>query len=1033
MTHRPRFNVADVVRRRSAPEQLGVIRAVLPNEQLDEQLYKVQLGTQSRTVSERDLELLPDEADSWADLLDHRTEGAATFQKLLTFERLRRPPSRVATSFGTARAKLLPYQFKPLLKFLDNPNQRILIADDVGLGKTVEAGYILKELKARHGLDRVLVVVPARLRPKWKTELERRFDESFEIVSAKEVRERFIEPYQRGRDLPSFAWIASYESLRGREIIKTLAELQPPIDLVIMDEAHKVRNSDTLQHAMARALAQADAMVLLTATPIQTSREDLFQLLRLMDPQTFERYDVFEAQLQANRPVVQALAAIRQNPPDVEAARGLLMRLKEQPLTQNLTTTEFFSSLLERLDAERLKERRALVDLQRDISELNLTSHVLSRTRKVEVMPDRPVRHASACKVVLTAEERRVYQAIGKIAFLANASSGWGAVMAAMMVFRFAASCLPAAREYCRTKFGQTLDALCGDLEVDTSEENDAPAAAVGMSGIWTGLKGDLETELPVDTKFLRFREALDELWREDARRGAAPRKVIVFSYFRGTLRYLERRLAELRVSTRVIHGLIPVPEREQLIDEFLRNTAIHVLVSSEVGSEGLDLQQASVVINYDLPWNPMVVEQRIGRIDRLGQESPVLTILSLVLSDTIEDRILYRLYERIGIFKETIGEIEPILGEQIERLAVAALRNELTPEEQERQADQAADAFLREQRQGQTLQQQADQLIAGDQAFLDEIQSLIGERRVPAPRELHRFLEEFMGRRYPGSVLPVTTLDKVAEVVLDTRVAIDLLEQVGADPEIRRIASRIQQGAFLATFDADAHMRRPYSELISIHHPLVRLACAFLERDVERLHRAFHLRLAGDGDIACGEYLLAILEFSISGIRARTEIVPVLWSLDNGVPLDADVSRHAFVRLLDQAVGVEALPPLARDEFDQQAHLLKRHLGNVRAEIKTRETTLQAARAARRRATQQATLESKVRAAKQRLHDLEGRQATEFPTRMAKAKLQQEQNRLDAFLRDAGEAAPATIDEREVAIAVVSVVPSVTGVGVAL
>lgn len=1021
------------MRRRSSPEQVGVIRAVLSSDQLDEQLYKVQFGTQSRTVSEHDLEPLREDADPWADLLELRTEGAASFQKLLTFERLRRPPSRVATSFGTARAKLLPYQFKPLLKFLDNPNQRILIADDVGLGKTVEAGYILKELKARHGLERVLVVVPARLRPKWKTELERRFDEWFEIVTAKGVKERFIEPYQRGWDLPSFAWIVSYESLRGREIIKALAELQPPIDLVIMDEAHKVRNSDTLQHAMARALAQADAMVLLTATPIQTSREDLFQLLRLMDPRTFERYDVFEAQLQANRPVVQALAAIRQNPPDVEAARGLLNRLKEQPLTRNLTTTEFFSSLLERLDSERLKERRALVDLQRDISELNLTSHVLSRTRKVEVMPDRPVRNANACKVVLSPEERRVYQAIGKIALLANASSGWGAVMAAMMVFRFAASCLPAAREYCRSRFGQTLDLLRGGLEVDAAEENDATVGAVGMSDIWSDLKGDLEIELQVDTKFLRFREALDELWREDARRGAPPRKVIVFSYFRGTLRYLERRLAELQISTRVIHGLIPVPEREQLIDEFLKSPDIRVLLSSEVGSEGLDLQQASVVINYDLPWNPMVVEQRIGRIDRLGQESPVLTILSLVLSDTIEDRILYRLYERIGIFRETIGEIEPILGQEIERLAVAALRNELTPEEQQRQADQAADAFLREQREGWTLQQQADQLIAGDQAFLDEIQSLIGERRVPSPRELHRFLEEFIARRYPGSVLPAATVDKVGEAVLDTRVAIDLLNHLGSDPEIRRIGSRIQQGAFLATFDGDAHMRRPYSELISIHHPLVRLACALLERDAERLHRTFHLRLSSDGDIAPGKYLLAVLEFSISGIRARTDIVPVLWSIDRGGPLDVDVSRAAFVRLLDQAVSVDDVPAVDSDELERQADMLKRHLGNVQADIKTRETTLQAARAARRRATQQATLESKVRAAKQRLADLETRQAAEFPIRMARAKLRQEQNRLDAFLRDAGEAAPVMIDEREVAIALVSVMPSSAGIGVAL
>ena len=302
MTEGPLFSVGSPVRRRVAPDQVGVVREIVSSEQVEEWLYKVQFGTQTRTVPEQDLEPLPEDTDPWSDLLKGRFEGSETFQKLLTFERLRRPPSRVATTFGTARAKLFPYQFKPLLKFLDNPNQRILIADDVGLGKTVEAGYILKELKARHGLERVLVVVPARLRVKWKTELERRFDETFELVSAQEVKGRFIDPMRRGRDLPTFAWIASYESLRRPEITKPLSDLEPPIDLVIMDEAHKVRNSETQQHALAKALSNADAMVLLTATPIQTSRENLFQLLRLLDPTTFERYDVFEAQLQANRP-----------------------------------------------------------------------------------------------------------------------------------------------------------------------------------------------------------------------------------------------------------------------------------------------------------------------------------------------------------------------------------------------------------------------------------------------------------------------------------------------------------------------------------------------------------------------------------------------------------------------------------------------------------------------------------------------------------------------------------------------------------
>ena len=179
--------------------KIGAVRDIVSSEQVDERLYRVQFGTHTRTVPEQVLEPLPKDTDPWSDLLEGRFEGGATFQKLLTFERLHRPPSRVATTFGTARAKLFPYRFKPLLKFLDNPNQRILIAADVGLGTTVEAGYILKELKARHGLELTLIVVPARLRTKWKTELERRFDEAFEVVSAKEVQNGLIDPIRRGR------------------------------------------------------------------------------------------------------------------------------------------------------------------------------------------------------------------------------------------------------------------------------------------------------------------------------------------------------------------------------------------------------------------------------------------------------------------------------------------------------------------------------------------------------------------------------------------------------------------------------------------------------------------------------------------------------------------------------------------------------------------------------------------------------------------------------------------------------------------
>src|SRR5438067_4484048 len=125
-----------------------------------------------------------------------------------------------------------------------------------------------------------------------------------------------------------------------------------------------------------------------------------------------------------------------------------------------------------------------------------------------------------------------------------------------------------------------------------------------------------------------------------------------------------------------------PVDERSRAIDEFLEQKDVSLLLTSEVGGEGIDLQVASVLFNYDLPWNPMVVEQRIGRIDRFGQESDLVHIHNIVVEGTVEDRILYRLYDRIGIFRESIGELEVILGETMSELQRDYLSGKLTPAE---------------------------------------------------------------------------------------------------------------------------------------------------------------------------------------------------------------------------------------------------------------------------------------------------------------------------------------------------------------
>ena len=1022
------FGVGQVVRRRNAPDSVGVIRTRRFNEQTEEWLYEVQFGTGVRFVPGDDIEELPEQRNMFQDLADGRVEGAAVLRRLLTFERLRRPPTRIAASFGTARANLLPYQFKPLLKFLENRNRRLLIADDVGLGKTIEAGYILREFRAQHPVDRVLIVVPARLRTKWQAELSRRFDESFEIVRAQDIRLRLFDHLRRNQELRDFAWITSYEAIRQEDLRESFRALQPSIDLVVLDEAHRVRNKDTLQHRIARSLGNcADAMIFLTATPVQTSRENLFQLLSILEPESFKDIDVFERQLDANKPVVKALAALRVNPPDRRAAIRELNRLADDDLTQKATQGRFFQAILDRLSSTKEPSRRTLVEVQRDVSELGFLAQVLSRTRKVEVMIGRPERKPQAVRVSLSPEEQNVYWAVAAAAQLITpATSNWGATMAVLMALRYTASCIPAALQYFRSRLYKAA-AVVNEVREVTEDESgwrDSPAPkkneTQGTQAVWGEISTRLEAALsgvPVDSKFEKFREALDGIWKDDRCAGRRLRKVVVFAFFKPTLRYLSNRLTEQNVIHRLITGDVSISERENRIDEFLSDPGILVLLSSEVGSEGLDLQEASVVVNYDLPWNPMVVEQRIGRVDRIGQRSPAIAIINLILEGTVEDTILNRLYERIGLFRETIGEIEPILGRQVEKLALSALRGELNQKEQSRRAEQAADAFHTGQSVARHLQQEVDQLIAGDQAFLDEVEALLGEHRIPGVTELHQFLVDFLHDSYHGSYFPQTSLHKVSEIKLSKQVASDLLQHLGTTPDARRFSTKIEEGRLHGTFNTEIHLRHPKSELFSIHHPLVRFALEEMSRKQETLHRAFRVQIPAHDRLATGDYLVQVLQYELGGVRPRNEMRSIVWSLDHQKSLDDETAQRFFVGLLEDAETLEAPSGFEGHVCMAAAERLRDHADKVYATLKTTETDLNAVRAERQRATQEVTLHSKVRAAQRAVENLKRTARSEFPIRMASARLKNAQQRLDFFLDESSPSTQARIEESEVAV----------------
>jgi len=1030
------FKPGDIVRRKRAPESVGVVKESTWSDQIKEWYCAVRFGTSLKTVPATDLELLPEHVDPWADLIQGSFAGAEAFQMLMTFERLHKPPTRISGSFGSAKAEFLPFQFKPLLKFIENPTGRLLIADDVGLGKTIEAGYILQELQARHPLERVLIVVPARLRRKWRDELERRFEQKFDVINIK-MLQSFLRKLDSAREPDSFSWIVSYESVRKEPIFDGLDRHRPSIDLIIFDEAHRLRNPETYQHRAARALAGcADSMIFLTATPIQTGMDNLFHLLNLLDPDAFANLSTFGAQLEANRPVIKALSALRGTNPEPDLAKSSLIRLQENPLTKSLTEGSFFSSIIQRLDMSSSLSREEAVRLQRDITELSLTAHIISRTRKSEVLLNYPQRKPNSLKFIFSAPERRFYDAVADLCRLTGLTgrerNTWGQQMALIMAFRMTSSCIPAAVNYFRERSQQGEGILYSallqkeDLDDNISEpmaiDDNASTPLTPATNRFEKILNDIAPPPGIDTKYDILYKALREIFEEDNRDGRPIRKVIIFSFFKRTLTYLSSRLAEKRIDHRLITGDIAILEREEIIDEFLSNQKIKVLLSSEVGSEGLDLQMSSVVINYDLPWNPMVVEQRIGRVDRIGQRSPVVIIVNLIASDTIEERILLRLYERIRIFEQALGEIDPILGETVEELAKEALSCQLTPEEEEKKVEQAAKAFINQAEEARKVSSESDTLIAADQAFLDEIESLFGHRRVPIPEELYKFLRSFIMSRYPGSIIPESVMNEVGEIHLQPQLSNDMQNLPTMDIDIQRVAHKILKGPFLATFSNMAILQHPKAELIFMRHPLLLFSVKCMEKEADRIHRGFSLIIEDTQRFDKGYYIFSINQFEIGGFRPRTELVPLFIRLKDKQMLDPENSEDLMVLMLEKPLTNEEFQNSSEFDIQNTKQRLQEIFQGVLKNLKDREIGLNKARAERRRATIEATLRGKVEAARRRLDDLKQKQAQPFAIKMSQDRYAAEQRRLDVFLSETGEDGIFSIESREIAIGILKV-----------
>jgi SNF2 family DNA or RNA helicase len=440
------------------------------------------------------------------------------------------------------------YQWQTAQTVLRRMRGRAILADEVGLGKTIEAGLVLSELRMRSLADRVLVVVPAGLAEQWREELERKFALPTTMAGKAE--------WDAGSDHPVV--IASLAAAR-REPLRTVLTSRP-WDAIIVDEAHRLRNPRSASGRLARALS-ARYLLLLTATPVENRLQDLYELVSLVAP-------------------------------------GLLG-----------TPAQF-----------RAQHGSGESAAPRNVAELRArTREVMVRHRRSEVSVILPQRLAETVLVTPSREEAALYAGI-------------------------ATRIRQEAREAPRSRrlTLRSLARLAG-----------SSPAAVAPTLVKVGWE-DLGRQAAAIASTSKIAELATRL------RGAVPDKVLVFTAFRQTLNAVASELSIQGIPAAIYHGSLTRGDKEKAISAF--RDEVPVLLSTESAGEGRNLQFCHMMVNIDLPWNPMQIEQRLGRLHRVGQTRDVV-LTNLVARGTIEQRILHVLEAKINLFELVVGELDMILG----------------------------------------------------------------------------------------------------------------------------------------------------------------------------------------------------------------------------------------------------------------------------------------------------------------------------------------------------------------------------------
>ncbi|MDX8364261.1 DEAD/DEAH box helicase [Cytobacillus sp. IB215665] len=450
----------------------------------------------------------------------------------------------------------LPHQLDVAKQVVEKMNGKAILADEVGLGKTIEAGLILKEYMIRGLVKKVLILVPASLVTQWCKELNEKF---------------FIPAIQQKK---SYVWeqcdvvVSSIDTAKRnphREII-----FEQSYDLIIIDEAHKLKNNKTKNYEFVQHLKKKFCL-LLTATPIQNKIEEIFNLVSLLKPGHLGNQDYFEQAFSAKNRTVE--------------------------------------------NDKYLKE---------------LVNKVMLRNRRGDTGIEWPKRHVQTVPIDFTNEEQELYNSINNIRTNSH------------LYINSQFSIITLQREACSSR--EAVFYTLKNMLNKKDEEGNPIQPPLFIEELLKKVEGVTQNSKAI--KALELIKSINN-------------KVIIFTEYRATQLYLQWFLQQ--------HGISSVPFRggfkrskKDWMQQLFKNHA-QVLIATEAGGEGINLQFCNHIINFDLPWNPMRLEQRIGRVHRLGQENDVF-IYNFAIKHTVEEHMLKLLYEKIHLFERVVGELDEIL-----------------------------------------------------------------------------------------------------------------------------------------------------------------------------------------------------------------------------------------------------------------------------------------------------------------------------------------------------------------------------------